>query len=477
MRNADGEREQADRASLPEVRRDEARGLVLLHIRRVLAVPRAGPGGVRLPGRAGRRGREAREGEARAHGLQEGAGVVTMESAYADFVAGKRAAVPSCGFEPGEVNPMLFGFQADIVRWACRKGKAAVFADCGLGKTAVQLEWARLVSERCGRPVLVLAPLAVAAQTVREGRKFGIAVRAVRSGDGIGEGPGVFVTNYEMLHRFDPAAFAGVVLDESSIIKSFTGKMRNEIISAFKGTPFRLACTATPSPNDHMELGNHAEFLGAMTRAEMLAMFFVHDGGDTSKRRIKGHARGAFWDFVASWAVMVRRPSDMGYPDDGFSLPPLDEQIHVIESGVEAEGRLFATEAQGLMEQSRARRSTVERRCDFAAQLVNCSDEPWIVWCDRNDESSPPGGVHTGCGGGSRQRLAGGEGAGHGRLHRWQGAGGRHQAQHLRVGHELAALLEDGLRGTVQQLRAVLPGSAALPPVRGSSVPRWRSTS
>lgn len=313
---------------------------------------------------------------------------MTMASDYADFVAGKRAAAPSCGFEPDEVNPMLFGFQSDIVRWACRKGKAAVFADCGLGKTAVQLEWARLVSERCGRPVLVLAPLAVSSQTVREGRKFGIAVRAVRSGDGIGEGTGVFVTNYEMLHRFDPSVFAGVVLDESSILKSFTGKMRNDIISAFEGTPFRLACTATPSPNDHMELGNHAEFLGAMTRAEMLAMFFVHDGGDTSKWRIKGHARGAFWDFVASWAVMVRRPSDMGYPDDGFSLPPLDEQVHVIESGVEAEGRLFATEAQGLMEQSRARRSTVERRCDFAAQLVNCSDEPWIVWCDRNDESA-----------------------------------------------------------------------------------------
>lgn len=306
---------------------------------------------------------------------------------YREFLDGKAVSHEPCGFEPEGVSEMLFPFQRDIVRWACRKGKAAVFADCGLGKTAMQLEWARLVCGETGGRVIVLAPLAVSQQTVREGRKFGIAVSAVRSMGDVGDS-GIYVTNYEMLHAFDTAAFDGVVLDESSILKSYDGKTRNAIISAFAATPYRLACTATPSPNDHMELGNHSEFLGAMTRSEMLAMFFVHDGGDTSKWRLKGHASSAFWDFVASWAVMVRSPADMGYPSDGFELPPIDEVVHVVRTDAEPDGgRLFAVEATGLMDQARARRSTVEERCDFAAQLVNQSDEPWVVWCDRNDES------------------------------------------------------------------------------------------
>lgn len=306
---------------------------------------------------------------------------------YKEFIEGKRRRMPDSGFEPSELNPMLFDYQKDIVRWACRKGKAAIFADCGLGKTPMQLEWARQVCDHVGEgaKVLILAPLAVAKQTWYEGAKFGISVNRCRSQEEVKDG--INVTNYEMLHAFDPSAFCGVVLDESSILKAYTGKVRNQIISAFHQTPYKLACTATPSPNDHMELGNHSEFLGAMDRTEMLAMFFVHDGGDTSKWRIKGHASSAFWDFVASWAVMLRNPSDMGYQVDGFDLPGLVEQVHVIESGIVDDSRLFAVEAEGLLEQSRARKATVERRVSMAAMLVNSSVKPWIVWCDRNDES------------------------------------------------------------------------------------------
>lgn len=306
---------------------------------------------------------------------------------YMEFIEGKRRRMPDSGFEPTELNPMLFDYQKDIVRWACRKGKAAIFADCGLGKTPMQLEWARQVCGHVGdgAKVLILAPLAVANQTWIEGAKFGIEVTRCRCQDDVRDG--INVTNYEMLHAFDPSAFCGVVLDESSILKSYTGKVRNQIIGSFHQTPYKLACTATPSPNDHMELGNHSEFLGAMDRTEMLAMFFVHDGGDTSKWRIKGHAAPAFWDFVASWAVMLRNPSDMGYRMDGFDLPGLNEVVHVIDSGIVDEGRLFAVEAEGLLEQQRARKATVERRVSMAAMLVNSSLKPWIVWCDRNDES------------------------------------------------------------------------------------------
>lgn len=305
---------------------------------------------------------------------------------YDEFLAGKRRSAESAGFDPGGMSGALFPFQRDIVRWACRKGRAAVFADCGLGKTIMQLEWARLVSDHTGGRVLILAPLAVSRQTRREGSKFGIPVTVCRSQADVG-GPGIYVANYEVLHRFDPESFSGVVLDESSILKSFSSKTRCAIIESFRKTPYRLACTATPSPNDYMELGNHAEFVGAMTRAEMLSMFFVHDGGDTSKWRIKGHAKDAFWDFVSSWAVLVRSPGDMGYGADGFVLPPLHEIVHEVESGYVEDGVLFPVEADGLLAQSRARRATVEQRVAMAAQIVNSSPDPWIVWCDRNDES------------------------------------------------------------------------------------------
>ena len=307
---------------------------------------------------------------------------------YEDFLDSKRITVEPHGFEADGISELLYPFQRDIVRWACAKGKSCIFADCGMGKTPMQLEWARLVCEHDGRDdsaVLVVAPLAVSSQTMREGLKFGVRVNKCRSAEDVR--PGVNVTNYEMLHKFDLDRFVGVVLDESSILKSYTGKIRNQIIDGFSKTRFKLACTATPSPNDWMELGNHAEFVGAMTRTEMLAMFFIHDGGNTSKWRLKGHASSKFWDWVSDWAVVITKPSDLGYEDGGFALPALDVRTIVIETDSDDEDRLFAVDALTLTEQRKARRSTMEVKADYIAQIVNQSDEPWVVWCDLNAES------------------------------------------------------------------------------------------
>ena len=306
---------------------------------------------------------------------------------YDEFLDGKASVVESCGFEPSDVNQMLYPFQTDIVMWACRKGKACVFADCGMGKTAMQLEWARQVSEHTdGGMVLVVAPLAVSAQTVREGRKFGIEVNQCRDGGEMV--PGINITNYEKLHKFDGIDVDGVVLDESSILKSYSGKVRNQIIDMFKATPFKLACTATPAPNDYMELGNHAEFVSAMSRTEMLATFFTHDGGNTSKWRLKGHAVDRFWDWVSQWAVTVTSPSDLGYDAGGFELPPLNVNTVVVESDTPVDdSRLFAVEAITLSDQQRARRTTVELKGDRIAQRVNSDDAQWLIWCDLNAES------------------------------------------------------------------------------------------
>lgn len=214
---------------------------------------------------------------------------------YESFILAKARPAERHGFEvPAQHLPaVLFDFQRDIVRWALAKGRAAIFADCGMGKTLMQLAWAHEVCRHTGRPVLILAPLTVASQTAQEGTRFGIPAAVCDSQDDVRGG--ICITNYEKLNHFDTSAFTGVVLDESSILKSFTGKVRTQLIQAFSHTPYRLACTATPAPNDYMELGNHAEFLGVMTRAEMLSMYFVHDGGDTSKWRLKGHAENSFW--------------------------------------------------------------------------------------------------------------------------------------------------------------------------------------
>ena len=304
---------------------------------------------------------------------------------YTDFLESKRMTQKPCGFEPIDLNAHLFDFQRDIVTWACRKGRAAIFADCGMGKTIMQLAWADQIHKHKGGMVLIVAPLAVSAQTCREGRMFGIEVTRCRTASDLKDG--INITNYEMLAHFEGVDFSGVVLDESSILKSYSGAIRNQIIDMFKFTPFKLACTATPAPNDYMELGNHSEFLGCMDRTEMLAMFFIHDGGDTSKWRIKGHAAGKFWDWVASWACMVTKPSDLGYDDGDFELPPIDIQTHVIDSGLNQEGRLFAVTETTLSEQQKARRSIIEMKADRIAGYVNSSDDAWLIWCDLNAES------------------------------------------------------------------------------------------
>jgi len=301
---------------------------------------------------------------------------------YTRFLESKSLTAPPTGLaDVPDLNPMLFQFQRDIVGWALRRGRAAIFADCGLGKTPMQLEWAKHVPG----DVLILAPLAVGQQTVREGEKFGIDVNYCRAqSEAV---PGITITNYEMLDHFDTSAYAGIVLDESSILKAYDGKTRTKIIESFAQTPFKLACTATPAPNDFMELGNHSEFLGTMTRAEMLSMFFVHDGGQTQKWRIKGHAQGEFWKWVCSWAVMMRKPSDLGYDDSGFTLPPIAMNQHTVASDNPCEGFLFAMEAQTLQERLAARRESIDDRVKLAAEIVARDDGPWLLWCNLNAES------------------------------------------------------------------------------------------
>ncbi len=305
---------------------------------------------------------------------------------YADFLQSKRIVDAPTGFHVEHLNPLLFQWQKDITRWALKRGRAALFEDCGLGKTPQQLEWARQVCEHTGGNVLILAPLAVSYQTKQEGDKFGIPVTVCK--DQFDVQPGINITNYEKLQHFSPKEFAGVVLDESSILKSYTGKIRTQIIESFSQTPYRLACTATPAPNDYMELGNHAEFLGVMSRVEMLATFFTHDGGETSKWRLKGHAETEFWKWLASWAVYIRKPSDLGYPDDEFELPGKNETIVSLE-GFTPEGYLFPVGASTLEEQRSIKRKSLSARVQACADLVNSkSIGYWVVWAELNDEAN-----------------------------------------------------------------------------------------
>jgi len=299
---------------------------------------------------------------------------------YADFIASKKRAVLDCGIHATSLNRDLFKWQADIVRWALRKGRAAIFADCGMGKTFMQLEWASQVPG----DVILLTPLAVGRQTEAEAVRFGIDAKVSADGKRAAK---VTIINYEKLHMVDASQFSGVVLDESSILKSMDGNTKNMLISMFSRTRFRLACTATPAPNDHMELGNHAAFLGVVTMAEMLATYFCHDGGETSVWRLKGHAVDDFWAWVASWAVMIRRPSDIGFSDDGFELPPLRIHVHEVKANIVREGELFGMPVLALDEQRKARRATLAARVERAADIANSTDEPVLVWCELNDES------------------------------------------------------------------------------------------
>lgn len=309
---------------------------------------------------------------------------------YSSFLARKRISDPATGMRDADLPAWLFPHQRDITRWALRRGRAAIFAGTGLGKTAMELTWADAVARHTGRPVIVFAPLAVAAQHAREAHRFGVAASIARSQDDVRDG--VVITNYGKMDRFDLEAFGGVVLDESSILKAHDGKTRSKLIADCQRIPFRLAATATPAPNDFMELGNHAEFLGVMSYAEMLAMFFVHDGGETQKWRLKGHAESEFWRWMSSWSVMLRKPSDLGYPNDGYDLPPLVTQQHITSVEYRPDidaGTLFPIEAKTMQERIGARRSSISERVAMAAQIVASKPSvPWVVWCQMNDESA-----------------------------------------------------------------------------------------
>ncbi len=296
---------------------------------------------------------------------------------YAAFLAQKVRTAPMRGVPVDSLPSALFDWQAAIVRWALRKGRSAIFADCGLGKTFMQLAWARNVPGR----VLILAPLCVAEQTVQEGAKIGVPV--VYAQTGAGSAP-ITITNYERLDAFDPADYAGVVLDESSILKAFDGKTRGRLIEAFERTPYRLCCTATPSPNDIAELANHAEFLGLMSRAEFLATWFVHD---ETGWRMKGHAVEPFYRWLASWAVALRTPADLGYDDAGYVLPPLTIHEHVVEGDGDT-GALFPELGLvGIGGRMRARKGSLEARVDAAFNLIHERGVSWIAWCGLNTES------------------------------------------------------------------------------------------
>jgi len=287
------------------------------------------------------------------------------------------------GFDIGaiELNGKMFDFQKFIVQRALKAGKYAIFADCGLGKTLMQLEWANRVNRRTNKPVLILAPLAVAGQTIKEGIKFGIDVCKYD-----GSNAPVQITNYEQLENIDCSIFAGVVLDESSILKNFEGQTKKLIIDSFAETPYKLACTATPSPNDPMELGNHAEFLDVMSRNEMLAMYFVHDGGETAKWRLKGHATKLFYQFVGSWAIMLNKPHDIGFTMDGYHLPNLNLLERQIVTAKRDNGILFNDAIISATNFNAELRFTRVERLDEVAKIVNESDENFIIWIKQNEE-------------------------------------------------------------------------------------------
>lgn len=308
---------------------------------------------------------------------------------YDTFITQKTRRAESHGFDPLSIIAPLFPWQRHVVEWAVKKGRAALFEDCGLGKTAQQLEWASQVCRHTGGSVLILTPLAVAHQTSHEADKFGLVAKVAESSADIA-GPGIWITNYEKLEKFDCSQFVGVVLDESSILKNFTGKMRKMLTETFSETPYRLCCTATPSPNDYTEFGQHADFLGVCTPAQMLATFFINDTFNTGDWRLKKHAESEFWAWLASWAACVSKPSDLGFEDDGYNLPSLNLEtiiVHVDEADGAAEGELFRHATLSATTMHQEMRMTSPARVAKIAELVNASSEPWIVWCNTNDES------------------------------------------------------------------------------------------
>ena len=312
-----------------------------------------------------------------------------MSKSYLEFLKSKQNVATDAGFEVDDLNPKLYEYEHDIVRWALKKGKSAIFAECGLGKTPMQLEFANQVCRHTGKSVLVVAPLSVAHQTIREGEKFDIHASYAPDMSAVTTS-GIYTTNYDRISNFDASAFAGVVLDESSILKDYTSATKQALTDMFKFTPYKLCCTATPSPNDYVELGNHAEFLGIMSRTEMLATYFVHDGGETQKWRLKGHAQEAFFAWVASWACCMTKPSDLGYKMSGFDLPELRLHECICRSErIEADdGQIgfLPKVSMSLMGRRKGRRDSMEIRTSKAAEIAVGEDTPCILWCDLNAE-------------------------------------------------------------------------------------------
>jgi len=305
---------------------------------------------------------------------------------YEDFVKSKRRSEVATGHAPGELNENLFDFQHAIVSWAVRRGRAAIFADTGLGKTLMQLAWADEVSNFTNGIVVILAPLAVSEQTIEQGKVFGIEVNRIPQGESP-TSPGIWITNYERIGVLDFTEFSGIVLDESSILKSHNGKTRTAIIESCQSIPYRLSCTATPSPNDFDELGNQCEFLGVMTRTEMLATYFINDAGDTGTWILKGWGQSRFWEWMGSWAVVLRSPADIGFDGSRYDLPKLQYHEHVVETDVVGD-ELFSRPAMGLAERRKAQRDSIEARCRALADVVNAEpNEPWLIWTHLNDEA------------------------------------------------------------------------------------------
>lgn len=308
--------------------------------------------------------------------------------AYQQFVAGKLSRAVAVGLReipalPGSLS--LLPLQAALTPWALRRGRCAIFADTGLGKSRMEIAWAHALHEALGIDVLMLTPLAVAKQMVAEAAQVGVPITQCRTDFDVR--PGLNVANYERLHLFDPKLFGAVILDESSCIKHHDSKLLQRLMDSFAETPYRLCASATPAPNDWTELGTHAEFLGVCKRTEMLSEYFVHDGGETQVWRLKGHAQDAFWEWVSSWAAMVRRPSDLGFDDTLYQLPALRMHEHIVASPDQPAGMLLKLEAQTLMERRNARRATIEQRIAKCVEIVTAdATEPWVIWCDLNSE-------------------------------------------------------------------------------------------
>jgi hypothetical protein len=306
---------------------------------------------------------------------------------YQEFLKRKQRMAGSYGFEPKNLNAALFPFQREMVATAIRKGRYAKFAECGMGKTIMQINWADECVRKTNKPSLILTPLAVAAQTVQEAHKFGYEARRVLDSSEVGQG--INVANYDRLEKLDCGVFGSVVLDESSILKSFTGATKRMLLERFSATPYRLACTATPSPNDHKELGNHSEFLGIMESNRMLSRWFLNDTMKAGGYRLKGHAEKDFWNWVASWATAIDKPSDMGFEDGGFTLPPLKIENHVVQSDptIDAGGKLMRVADMSATGLHREMRITASARADKLAEIVTGTDGPWILWCNTEYEA------------------------------------------------------------------------------------------